>query len=247
MIMKVFKCVTIADAFERSVREILNNGYPRMTENGEYTLEVPELAFEIADPFLEPRVSKLSPHSRLYMDEYSRQVLEGTNGNFDYDYHERLFKWGSNRVCTLLQGGNSFLTAETSIRQTSIDQVKYIIDTLCDQLTSRRGIANTWIPGVDIKGQDVPCLQSFFCVVRPPRSEKGPHRVDCTVTFRSNDMLMASNNNMYAMTNLQRYITERVAQQHHVVVGTYTHISFVPHVYVKRDADQIEKRWLKNV
>jgi thymidylate synthase len=55
------------------------------------------------------------------------------------------------------------------------------------------------------------------------------------IVFRSNDMLSAAGSNMYALARLQEFIAGEIG----VSVGTYTHISLVPHVYYKRDAADI--------
>jgi thymidylate synthase len=55
------------------------------------------------------------------------------------------------------------------------------------------------------------------------------------IVFRSNDMLSAAGSNMFALAKLQEHIADKIG----VGVGTYTHISLVPHVYYKRDAADI--------
>ena len=48
-------------------------------------------------------------------------------------------------------------------------------------------------------------------------------------------MLSAAGSNMYALACLQKHIADAL----NLPVGTYTHISLVPHVYFKRDAADI--------
>ncbi|HOI14415.1 MAG TPA: thymidylate synthase, partial [Methanoculleus sp.] len=56
------------------------------------------------------------------------------------------------------------------------------------------------------------------------------------VVFRSNDILSAAGANMYALVHLQKAIADRLG----VPCGRYTHIALVPHVYYRRDANDIE-------
>jgi thymidylate synthase len=56
------------------------------------------------------------------------------------------------------------------------------------------------------------------------------------VVFRSNDILSAAGANMYALVHLQKAIADRLG----VPCGRYTHIALVPHVYYRRDLNDIE-------
>jgi thymidylate synthase len=97
-------------------------------------------------------------------------------------------------------------------------------------MSTRRAVAITWTPEVDQDEKNVPCLQLIMCTIR-----RG--RLDMKVVFRSNDMLSALGANMYGLTELQKFIADKIG----VPVGTYTHISLVPHVYYKRDASELSK------
>ena len=55
------------------------------------------------------------------------------------------------------------------------------------------------------------------------------------VVFRSNDMLTAAGANMYALVQLQRHIAGNLG----LPVGSYSHISLVPHIYHTRDINDI--------
>ncbi len=55
------------------------------------------------------------------------------------------------------------------------------------------------------------------------------------VVFRSNDMLSAAGANMYALVRLQEWIAKKLNAE----VGSYVHISLVPHIYYIRDVDDI--------
>lgn len=111
-----------------------------------------------------------------------------------------------------------------------INQIEYIINKLKEQPASRRAQAITWNPSIDCNQKDVPCLQYV-------QAHIVNNKLDFTVMFRSNDMLLAFGANAYALTYIQKYIADALGLE----VGTYTHISLIPHVYTKRDADVLSK------
>jgi thymidylate synthase len=158
-------------------------------------------------------VSPCSRFKESFLQEYARNLINGSDAVFEYDYHGRLFDWG----CGLKEDGE--------VHQ---DQIRYIIDKLKEHPVSRRAVAITWCPPVDEKLADCPCLQLVQCTVRNGK-------LNMKIVFRSNDMLSAAGSNMYALAKLQEYIANEIG----VEVGTYTHISLVPHVYFKRDAADI--------
>ena len=211
--MKLIRSPTLSRAHELVVRYILEKGYYVKTENGEETMETDEICISVETPFEAPMVSPASRFKESFLKEYAENLLYGSDAVFEYDYHGRLFDWG----CGLEKDGG--------IHQ---DQIKYIIEKLKANPESRRALAITWCPPVDEKLNDCPCLQLVQCVVRN-------NKLDMKIIFRSNDMLSAAGSNMYALACLQKYIADAVG----VPVGTYTHISLVPHVYFRRDAADI--------
>ena len=105
----------------------------------------------------------------------------------------------------------------------------YIKRKLSAQQASRRAIAITWIPPIDESLGDCPCLQLVQCLVRGGV-------LQMKVVFRSNDMLSAAGPNMFALVSLQRHIADALG----LPCGPYTHISLVPHIYYKRDLNDIQ-------
>ncbi|MFA5103385.1 MAG: thymidylate synthase, partial [Candidatus Thermoplasmatota archaeon] len=196
---------SLGRAHELAVGLILRNGVERKTENNELTLELDQMNIEVATPFASPM---RSPHARggdAMFFEYANQILKGTSAIFEYDYHSRLFDWNGD-----------------------VNQIAAIIEKLRDHPESRRAMGITWIPPIDVKRNDVPCLQFVQCVMRYGK-------MDMHVVFRSNDMLSAGGHNMYGLVNLQRHITDEIG----VPVGTYYHTSIVPHVYYLRDIVEV--------
>ena len=213
--MRIIRAPSIGTAHELVVKMILEKGWVLNTEDREATIEFDEIAVRIEHPDTEPMVSPHSRFSRKFMEKYAHDLLFGTSAVFEYDYHDRLYNWGT-----------PLMVEEKGLH---IDQIAYIIRKLAASPVSRRAIAITWNPYVDEQLDDCPCLQLVQCLVRDGR-------LSMKVIFRSNDMLSAAGANMFALVHLQKYIGEQLG----LPCGYYTHISLVPHIYYKRDVNDIE-------
>jgi len=203
--MKLIKSPTLARAHELAVKYVMDHGTIVHTEDEELTLETDEICIEVRTPMEEPMLSPKSKFKIQFVKEYADHLLHGNTSEFEYDYHERLFEWFG-----------------------MTDQIQYIINTLKDNVTSRRAIAVTWEPTTDQIVPDVPCLQLVQCVWR-----RG--KLHMKVVFRSNDVLSAMGSNMYALVMLQKYIADALE----IPVGFYTHIALIPHIYYRRDASDV--------
>ena len=213
--MRVIRAPGIGRAHELVVKMILEKGWVLQTEDAEATIEFEEIAMQIDTPLAEPMVS---PHSRFqqkFVEQYARDLLNGSHASFEYDYHGRLFDWGER------------LTVDG--QPVHVNQIEYIVEKLKKSAVSRRAIAITWNPVIDERLDDCPCLQLVQCVLRE-------EKLAMRVVFRSNDMLTAAGANMYALVQLQKSIGDKLG----VPCGTYTHISLVPHIYYMRDLHDIE-------
>lgn len=212
--MRVLKAHDIASAHELAVKFVLEKGIAIITEDGEATIEIAPLSLVIDEPLKGKMISSACRFQTLFMDQYANALLKGTDNIFEYDYHERLFRWGQGLT---LNG----VTIST-------DQIEYMIKKLRNTKESRRAIAVIWNPPVDETRKDCPCLQLIQCIIRK-------NSLKMSVVFRSNDMLTAAGANMYALVKLQ----EHIAATLNVSCGTYTHISLVPHIYFQRDISDI--------
>lgn len=214
--MRTFRSPNIAAAHEWAVRTVLEKGYPVETENGEATIECEPLAMELRDPLAGPMASPASRFQARFLEQYAADLLEGSDAVFEYDYHSRLFGWGEGLECR-----------GAPVR---VDQVAYIVGKIAEAPSSRRAIAVTWNPATDEAMRDCPCLQLVECQLRDGL-------LTMQVVFRSNDMLSAAGANMYALVRLQ----ERIAGLLGAGIGTYTHVSLVPHLYHRRDAADLAR------
>jgi len=213
--MRIIRAPSLGTAHDLVVKMVLEKGWVLNTEDREATIEFDEIAMRIEHPDTEPMVSPSSRFSRKFVEQYAHDLLFGTSAVFEYDYHDRLYNWGT----PLVAEGTAL----------HIDQIAYIVRKLASSQVSRRAMAITWNPYIDEQLDDCPCLQLVQCLVRNGH-------LSMKVVFRSNDMLTAAGANMFALVHLQKYIAEQLG----LPLGYYTHISLVPHIYYKRDVNDIE-------
>jgi len=213
--MRIIRAPTLARAHELAVRTVLEKGCVLETENDEATIECEELALEVESPESEPMVSPASRFQQRFLDAYAENLLHGSDAKFEYDYHRRLFDWGERLA---VEG-----------KDVHVDQIAYIAKKIAAAQNTRRAVAVTWNPIVDESLDDCPCLQLVQCLLRDGK-------LQMKVVFRSNDILSAAGANMYALVHLQKAIADEIG----VPCGRYTHIALVPHVYYRRDLNDIE-------
>lgn len=211
--MYVINTTTIGRAHELAIKKVYNHGKTIVTEDNEKTLELDQpLGISVSCPVSNPSIARGSPYDEKFMQMYTKQLLEGTDADFVYNYHDRLFH---------------YKPTGTTLPET--DQIQNIITKLKENENSRRAIAITWYPSTDITAKEPPCLQLLQFSIRDDR-------LNLTVVFRSNDILLAAGANMYALTTLQK----KVAQKLYVYMGTYTHIANSAHIYYERDASDLQ-------
>jgi thymidylate synthase len=213
--MRIIRAPSIGHAHELVIKMILEKGWTLQTEDTEATVEFEEIALQVDTPLAEPAVSPHSRFQKKFVEQYARDLLQGSHASFEYDYHGRLFDWGERLV------GDG--------HPVHVDQIAYIVNKLRSSQNTRRAIAITWNPVIDENLDDCPCLQLVQCTVRDGK-------LGMRVVFRSNDMLTAAGANMYALVRLQKSIADQLG----FPCGTYTHISLVPHIYYIRDVHDIE-------
>jgi thymidylate synthase len=155
--------------------------------------------------------------------------IDPAAGKWTYTYHERLFSY----------------CPSSSIEK--VDQIQYIVDCLSQAGHSRRAQAITWMPTADPDTEHPPCLQRIWC--RLAANEAGELSLNMNTHWRSRDLYKAWFMNVYAITDLQRVIAERISQKRGepVKVGRYVDISDSLHIYgsyfdeVVREVEKMRK------
>jgi len=177
------------------------------------------ILWTVEDPFAEPRIHRAFPGGLEDLEIYRQEVVDGIHdhwiapeeGKWTYTYHKRLFAF--------------------DIEGESIDQIECIVDKLARSGHSRRAQAITWNPKLDIPTDDPPCLQRIWC--RLLDDENGRTTLNMNTHWRSRDAYKAAYMNVFALTELQRLIAERIAAKigRPVRVGRYADLVDSFHIY----------------
>ncbi|MEM1560344.1 MAG: thymidylate synthase [Ignisphaera sp.] len=198
----------LPEVWEQSLVMLSEVGRVIDTEYGERSIDAPAVLI-VRNPFAEPRVHLKgivagSLKGLLeYVDEVVRGVHDYLADKFGYTYHERLF---------------SYRLPNDSV----VDQIAKVIEKLRKVPYTRRAQAITWQPWKDLETEHPPCLQRMWFRVVDGRLAMHVH-------MRSNDAFKAAYMNMYAFTELQKYVAEHIG----VEVGYYMHVADSYHVYEK--------------
>jgi len=166
----------------------------------------------VTDPFAEPRIHRAMPGGLNDLEKYRMEVVCGVHdhwidpkaGKWTYTYHERL-----RRYCVDLWANKP-----------RYDQIADAVKKLREAPFTRRAQVVTWQVWNDVGTVDPPCLQRLWF-----RVEEG--RLNMVCHIRSNDAYKAGFMNMYAFTEIQRY----VAEQLQVGLGEYIHVADSFHIY----------------
>jgi thymidylate synthase len=222
----------LPEAWEKTVLAVWDNGLAVRTEYDKPS-DPPSrdatVMVSVADPFAEPRIHKNFPGGPEELESYRQEVVNGIHdhwidpaaGKWTYTYHERLFAY-----CVV----DDIRNADAPKPFASFDQIQYIIDNLSATAHTRRAQAITWMPTADPKTDDPPCLQIIWCRLV---QENGGWALNMNTHWRSRDLYKAWFMNVYALTDLQRIIAEKISCNigEPVTVGRYVDICDSLHIY----------------
>lgn len=174
------------------------------------------MIIEITNPFKEPRIHRAFPAGLEDLEIYRQEVLFGVHdewikpeeGKWEYTYHERLFNY-------TVPG-----------KSEPVDQIELVVQKLTRTPYSRRAQAITWKCWSDPKFDDPPCLQRMWFRIFGDQLQLNAH-------LRSNDAFKAAFMNMFAFTELQKLVAEKISERkgEKIKVGKYIHIADSYHIY----------------
>jgi thymidylate synthase len=212
----------LPEAWEKAVLECWHKGVSIKTEYdklGDPPSKDCTMMWVAEDPFAEPRIHRAFPGGLEDLEIYRQEVVDGIHdhwiapeeGKWTYTYHKRLFAYE--------------LEGET------INQINYIIDKLSQAGHSRRAQAITWNPKLDPPTYDPPCLQRVWC--RLLADSKGQLVLNMNTHWRSRDAYKAAYMNVFALTDLQRVIAEKISERtgKPVRIGRYADLTDSFHIY----------------
>lgn len=223
----------IPEAWERAVIAVWWNGIQVKTEYdkpGDPLSCDATVIVTIDDPFAEPRIHKNFPGGPEELESYRQEVVDGIHDNWisheenkwTYTYHERLFDYSPCEDLSKSDSPRPFA---------SVNQIQHIIDYMAKSGYTRRAQAITWQPNCDPKIYDPPCLQRIWC--RMIDDGQGNLFLNMNTHWRSRDLYKAWFMNVYAFTDLQRIMAEKISEKigKTVKVGRYVDISDSLHLY----------------
>lgn len=233
---------TIAQGHERVVRDILLYGEELETEDGELTIEWPPhdpYTIHIKHPFQHPMISDSCMFGEKSMQQYVNQLLTlhpPSSMSATYYYSNRLFDYP--KVTIIAENDIEMgRIVEGNGNGKGINQIiTSIVERLAKSPNSRRAIAITWVPEIDIQSREPPCLQIVQCFIRN-------NQLHMTVVFRSHDMLSAYGANVYGLAHMQKLICDEINELsiNKITIGTLTTISSSSHIYWKRDKQELNE------
>ena len=216
----------IARAWEESLIALYRRGCDVKTQYdkpGDPASKDATMIITIGDPLREPMIHKDFPGGPEDLQEYVMEVCEGIKDHlvrdpanpqdtrWEYTYHQRLFAYET-------PAGKVF------------DQIETLCRKLAETPYTRRAQAITWKVWEDNDCYDPACLQSLWCRII---KENGQPVLSMNVRFRSNDAYKAAFMNIFALTQMQKRIAERVSEicGKAVKVGRYCHMADSYHIY----------------
>jgi thymidylate synthase len=246
----VLRCTgkTLPEAWEKSVLELWEHGVSVQTEYdkpGEPPSKDCTMVLEVSEPFAEPRIHLAFPGGIEDLEKYRQEVVDGVHdhwikpeeGKWTYTYHARMSNY---KVV------NDLSSSKVDSPYPPIDQIDYIINKLSKNHFSRRAQAVIWMPSADPATDDCPCLQRLW--LRILKTEEDELILNMNTHWRSRDAYKAAFMNIYAFTELQRVIAEKISEKigAEVKVGRYVDITDSYHIYGAY-FEEFQDRFLKNV
>jgi len=213
---------TLPEAWEKAVLATWENGMDIKTEYDKKKDPLSKdcsMIIVVNTPMKEPRIHRAFPGGLEDLEIYRQEVIFGIHdhwinpdeGKWTYTYHKRIFDY--------------------EIETEHIDQIDAVIKKLSSVPYSRRAQAITWNAKLDPRTDDPPCLQRLW--FRITEAADGKKLLNMNTHWRSRDAFKASFMNMYALTDLQRIVTEKISKcrREKIEVARYVDISDSFHIY----------------
>ena len=219
---------TVPEAWQNAMVALYERGLDTATSfdrGGDPLSKDATVVITVEEPLGEPRVHKKAiPAGLEELEIYRLEVVAGVHDHWinrfgeewNYTYHERLFAYDTG-------DGKPVNQIETTLNQ--IGEAK--------DLYRRRFQVITWIPAIDPRIIDPPCLQRLHVRLLP--AEGGAWTLNLNADWRSRDGYKAWFMNVFAFTDLQRLLAAEISEHRgvEVRVGRYCDKSDSLHIYGK--------------
>jgi thymidylate synthase len=200
---------SLAEAYEAALTALYRDGIPFKTQYdkpGDPLSLDATMNITIVEPEADPMIHHAFPGGidelkeyvmelKGFKDHWVKNMNDPDDTRWEYTYHGRLSHYGSWRE--LISGSSTTVGF-------NINQIENVITKLVDQPYTRQAQMITWMPNIDLKVYDPPCLQSLW--YRILEDEGGTWWLNCNIRFRSNDAWGASFMNMFGFIRFNREI-----------------------------------------
>jgi len=215
---------SLAKAYETALVRLYNEGIKFETQ---YDKPGDPLSLDctmnitILEPESDPMIHKAFPGGiedlkeyvlelKGFKDHWVKNMNDPDDTRWEYTYHGRLKNYGSWKELK----ENKTESHDVGFK---VNQVEYVIRKLVDQPFTRQAQMITWMPNLDMKVYDPPCLQSLW--YRILEDEDGGQWLNCNIRFRSNDAWGANFMNMFGFIRFNReIIADEIAKRNGKVV-----------------------------
>jgi hypothetical protein len=212
----------------------LRTQYDRKTPDGEY-IDPPgkdaRVAIRIRNPFAQPRFPALSYCER---GKYIAEIL-GAKDHLVVPYRELLRRVKTGEEFEATEWPYCYhqrLVAYPRSDGTTIDQLDMALDKLSRDTISRRAVATTRVPEIDLfMASDMPCLGEVQ--LRAIEDGQGRLTLNMHTMWRSRDLFKAWGDNLIGITSLQARLAAKLAAKtgREVLVGPYSESNGSLHIY----------------
>ena len=202
---------TLAEAYEKALIRLYKEGTKFQTQ---YDKPGDPLSLDctvnitIIEPETDPMIHKAFPGGiddlkeyvlelKGYKDGWVKNMNDPGDTRWEYTYHGRLADYGSWKELSDLADKDS-----SHIAGFRVDQIEAVIAKLVDQPFTRQAQMITWMPNIDTKVYDPPCLQSLW--YRILEDKDGVYWLNSNIRFRSNDAWGANFMNMFGFVQFSR-------------------------------------------
>lgn len=198
---------SLAEAYEAALIKLYREGIPFKTQYdrpGDPLSLDATVNITILEPESDPMIHHAFPGGidelkeyvlelKGFKDHWVKNMNDPSDTRWEYTYHGRLSNYGSWRE--MIHG----YSQEMGFK---INQIENVISKLVSQPYTRQAQMITWMPNIDVKVYDPPCLQSLW--YRILEDEEGYWWLNCNIRFRSNDAWGASFMNMFGFIQFNR-------------------------------------------
>ncbi len=231
---------SIPEAYYEAVKAVhfggytLRTQYDRRRSDGTF-LDPPgkdaRVTIRIREPFAQPRFPALSYCER---GKYIAEFL-GAKDHLVVPYRELLRRVRAGEEFEATEWPYCYhqrLAAYPRSDGTTMDQLELILDKLARDPITRRAVATTRVPEIDLfMVSDMPCLGELQ--LRSIEDQQGRLVLNLHATWRSRDLYKAWGDNLIGITNLQARLAARLAEKtgREVLAGPYSESNASLHIY----------------